>query len=123
MAYIIYIGKPKAYVSPEKTVIECKTAALIEPCLAAYGVKINLAYVEKVRTQKGVLVGFTATDTENRGPDYVVKAIQHCIEFVAGIKINIEKEEQLYEVKVEKGVTGEAEEKTVEGGEIEFETV
>ena len=113
--YIVKIGvEPVAVVSENKTIIERKTASIIEPCLLAYGIAVDMTVEDEVKVGKRI-EGFPVRIEEDMDEKKIATAVKVCVGFVSGIRPIVEKmEKKLYELKVERK-PGEVE------GEIEYE--
>jgi len=112
MPYILYLNdEPVAYVnlSKNKTVVEKKRASLIEPCLMAYGISINMGVDESVSYPRRIEGFPLKIHNSELDENTVVKAIEICLGFISGIRPTVEEvEEKIYEVtRKEERVGGE----------------
>lgn len=121
--YLIVNDRPIAYVDERKTVIDPKTAALIEPCLMAYGMRVNMGVEEDIikygRKLTGYPLKFNRTDI---GEGYIVHVIEVCIGASTGLRVKKEPIEKIYELSATSTEKEEVEQ--VEGEEealVEFE--
>ena len=122
MPYAVYVNDELvAYVDLKrnKTVVERKRASLVEPCLMAYGISVNMGVDETVsypRRLEGFPLKIHDPDiTEEK----LVKAIEVCLGFMSGTRPVVEEvEEKIYEVTTKEKLRGEREREE----EIEFET-
>lgn len=122
LPYAVYLNDDIiAYVDLKKlrkAIVERKRASLIEPCLMAYGVSVNMGVDESVNYPKK-LEGFPLKlHDPDMTEEKLVKAIEVCAGLVSGMRPVVEEvEEKIYEVRPS-NIGGE--EKNEEE-EIEFE--
>lgn len=120
MPYALYLSNDLiAFIDMKrnKTVVERKIAAAIEPCLMAYGISVNMGIDESI-TYHRRLDGFPLRmHVPDITEEKVAKAVEICVGFISGKRPEIEAvDEKIYEL-VPKEKTGEKEHET----EIEFE--
>jgi len=97
MAWILRIrGRPIAVVSPHQIIIDRDIAPVLEPCLAAYKIIVELG--ADAKDEATGLTGFKAS-SEVKNTAYVVRAIRVCLAFTSGIDAEVEKYEKYYELK------------------------
>ena len=121
MGYLVRVsGKPVAFVDGRnnKFVVEKVTAGVIEQCLRAYGLSVNMGVDEEI-TYPERIDGYTVSVPRDIDEKLVVRAIVICAGLQSGEEPEIESvDEKLYELVASKKIT-ESDES--EEGEIEFE--
>jgi len=122
MPYAVYLnGELVAYLNSEKNtyVVERARATLLENCLAAYGVRVELGVDTSINYPRR-MDGFPLKPaTPDMDESKLALAVGVCVSFVSGLKPSVEKVEELYELKLKKPKREELEGE--EGEEVELE--
>jgi len=81
-------GRTIAHVTHKTSVLEPRIAALIEPCLLAYGVRVYLGEEDRTPVAYGYRVS-------GKNPDQVATAIKRCVAHVLHRKVEVA-DERIY---------------------------
>lgn len=118
MPWVLSAASPLAYIEGRRAVIERKVGAVIEPCLLAYGIGVNMGREDDVdvrgRTISGYGLDIYRVDADE---GYIVRAIEMCLAFSIGVKPSKERVEPVLKIHVPEKGKGDD-----EGGEVEFES-
>ena len=99
---VLLQDRPVAYISLSegKALVDIKLASLVEPCLLAYGIAVALGAEDTAYVPQR-LTGYTVHPPSTLSEAQVVKAVSRCIEFVTGLRTEVEQVEKIYAVEVE----------------------